>query len=60
MTNRVLGRSLDDELQNVVVALETGQWPDGLRRYQSLAEDLHFVDGILVKNGCAVVPANAR
>lgn len=50
----------DEELLNVDIALETGQWPDGLKRYQSLAEDLHFSDGILVKKGCAVIPAKLR
>lgn len=50
----------DDELQKVAVALETGQWPDGLKRYQSLADDLNFADGILVKNGCAVIPTKLR
>lgn len=52
--------ALDETLQNVIDALETNIWPEDLRRFQSVATDLSLDDGILIKNGCAVVPSKLR
>lgn len=50
----------DKELQKVAEALETGKWTKELRRYQSIESDLCAQEGILVKTGCAVIPAKLR
>lgn len=50
----------DPELQGVMDSLETEQWPVELKKYQSIASDLSVTNGILVKNGCAVIPTLLR
>ncbi|XP_062542479.1 uncharacterized protein K02A2.6-like [Armigeres subalbatus] len=50
----------DDTLVQVSRALETEIWPRNLMRFKSIANDLVFVDGILVKKGCIVIPENLR
>lgn len=50
----------DTTLQSVIDALETQAWPKELKRFESVAGDLSVDDGILVKNGCAVVPSKLR
>ncbi|XP_062558173.1 uncharacterized protein K02A2.6-like [Armigeres subalbatus] len=50
----------DDNLIQVVRAMETQTWPKKLMRFKSIANDLVFVDGILVKNGCIVIPQGLR
>lgn len=50
----------DTSLQKVIDALETNVWPKDLKRFESIAGDLSVHDGILVKNGCAVVPSKLR
>lgn len=46
----------DDTIQQVMSALETGDWPKHLRKYQAIGIDLSVERGILIKTGCAVVP----
>lgn len=46
----------DETLQQVIKALETGIWPDDLRKYRAVENDLYTLDGIIVKTGCAIVP----
>ncbi|XP_058449301.1 uncharacterized protein K02A2.6-like [Malaya genurostris] len=50
----------DEELQKVANALNTGEWSKELKRFQSLESNLWFQDGILIKNGCAIVPIKLR
>lgn len=52
--------ALDTTLQDVIDALETDVWPDELKRFKNVACDLSVDDGILVKNGCAVVPSKLQ
>lgn len=50
----------DTTLQNVIDALETQIWPKDLKRFESVSNDMSVHDGILVKNGCAVIPSKLR
>ncbi|XP_058828562.1 uncharacterized protein K02A2.6-like [Topomyia yanbarensis] len=50
----------DEILSQIPHALDTGYWPKQLHRYQIISHDLHFKDGILVKQGCAVIPEALR
>lgn len=50
----------DTALQDVMQALESNNWPKQLRVYQSVADDLSSKNGVLVKNGCAVIPKALR
>ncbi|XP_058826444.1 uncharacterized protein K02A2.6-like [Topomyia yanbarensis] len=50
----------DDTLQLVIGSLDTGNWPKSLLKFKGIANDLRYTDGILVKNGCAVIPQNLR
>lgn len=50
----------DNALQQVMIALETGNWPKSLSKFQSVAEDLSVCNGIVVKRGCAVIPESLR
>ncbi|XP_058449085.1 uncharacterized protein K02A2.6-like [Malaya genurostris] len=52
--------ALDATLQRVIDALETDVWPKELKRFESVANDLSVDDGIIVKNGCVVVPLKLR
>lgn len=52
--------ALDTTLQSVIDALETRSWSEELRTFENVAADLSLKDGILVKNGCAVVPTKLR
>lgn len=40
--------------------METQKWPRDLLKYKSVATELRFNDGILSKNGCAVIPQALR
>lgn len=40
--------------------METRKWPAGLLKFKSISMDLTVSDGILVKNGCAVIPEALR
>lgn len=50
----------DRELQGVIDSLETDNWPPELKKFKSVADDLSVNNGIVVKNGCAVIPALLR
>ncbi|XP_062541853.1 uncharacterized protein K02A2.6-like [Armigeres subalbatus] len=52
--------ALDSALQDVIDSLESGVWRKELKRFESVAGDLSFEKGILVKNGCVVVPSKLR
>lgn len=52
--------SRDQELQKVIDSLECNDWLPELKRYEAIAIDLSVKDGILVKNGCAVIPSSLR
>lgn len=47
----------DETLAGVRSALGSEKWPKKLRRYQQVASDLHYSDGLIVKNGCIVIPS---
>lgn len=47
----------DEALQLVMQALETGQWSSVEASYKNVKEDLSIRDGVIVKTGCAVIPA---
>ncbi|XP_062707864.1 uncharacterized protein K02A2.6-like isoform X2 [Aedes albopictus] len=46
----------DDTLLLVISSLDTGKWSKDLARFKAVAEDLRYTDGIVSKNGCAVIP----
>lgn len=50
----------DKELQNVFEALGTDKWSRNLGRFHSVKSDLSIENGILIKNGCAVIPTKLR
>lgn len=50
----------DDTLTQVIRAIETQTWPRSLLKFKSIAKDLVYTDGILVKTGCAVIPLKLR
>lgn len=44
----------------VVDAIESGKWPEHLRKFQAVSEDLSTRDGLLTKLGCIVIPEQLR
>lgn len=50
----------DETLMQVIRSLETQSWPKNLSKFKSIAPDLNFINGILVKNGCFVIPEALR
>lgn len=44
----------------MISSLDTGKWSKDLARFKAVAEDLRYTDGILSKNGCAVIPEGLR
>lgn len=52
--------ALDTTLQKVMDALETNIWPKELVRFGSVASELTVDEGVLIRNGRAVVPKNLR
>lgn len=50
----------DPTLTKVMRALETGDWPKQLRRFQAVGDDLHVKNGLLIKTGCVVMPESLR
>lgn len=52
--------AVDTTIQSVIDALETEIWPKELSRFKSVSNDLSIHNGILIKNGCAVVPSKLR
>ncbi|XP_055633129.1 uncharacterized protein LOC129773540 [Toxorhynchites rutilus septentrionalis] len=59
--NEIKTATLQDQcLQEVMVALDTGEWPRHLRKCQALENVLTVRDGMLVKTGCVVIPKALR
>lgn len=50
----------DPTLQRVCVSLESGEWTADLSKFQAVADELSLKDGLLVRNGCAVIPEKLR
>ncbi|XP_053691364.1 uncharacterized protein K02A2.6-like [Sabethes cyaneus] len=50
----------DTTLQRVLDSLETGDWPKELQKFQTISNDLHSKEGMLVKSGCVVIPSELR
>ncbi|XP_058827865.1 uncharacterized protein K02A2.6-like [Topomyia yanbarensis] len=50
----------DTTLQRVKESLESSDWPKYLQRYKVVSSDLYSKEGLLVKNGCIVVPVELR
>lgn len=50
----------DPVLQEVAQAITCDIWPKSLRAFKSLVNDLSLNDGVIIKNGCAVVPESLR
>jgi RNase H-like domain found in reverse transcriptase/Reverse transcriptase (RNA-dependent DNA polymerase)/Integrase zinc binding domain/Integrase core domain len=48
------------ELQGVIRAMETQNWPEHLKLYQAAREDLAVVNGVLSRLGLIVPPVNLR
>lgn len=46
----------DSTLSQVIAALESGDWPKQLRSFEVISGYLWVKNGILVKQGCAVIP----
>ncbi|XP_062700412.1 uncharacterized protein K02A2.6-like [Aedes albopictus] len=46
----------DVTLMQVAQALEEHKWPKSLMKFKSVADNLVFTNGILLKNGCPVIP----
>lgn len=62
MTKKVIQERtlVDDELQAVVKALETNEWPTELACFQAFARELGVLNGILVRDHRAVLPLSLR
>lgn len=50
----------DGEMQGVIEAMESGIWPEELKRYEKVASELRMIDGALVRMGAVVVPKDLR
>lgn len=50
----------DEVLLKVIQALEDNIWPKDLQRFQAVVTALSCENGILTKNGCAVIPLSLR
>lgn len=50
----------DREIEEVRRALETHVWPETLKRYHSMKEDLRFLNGVLTKAGAIVIPRSLK
>lgn len=50
----------DNELDDVKLALETGKWPDKLRRYESESKNLKIFGSLVLKNYLIVLPGGLR
>ncbi|XP_055590116.1 uncharacterized protein K02A2.6-like [Uranotaenia lowii] len=51
---------IDDLLQKVIVSLESNVWNKETKGFKALAGDLSVQNGILIKNGCAIIPYSLR
>lgn len=50
----------DDILSQVMTAVNSGEWSNQLNRYRLVASDLYVSNGLIVKNGCIVIPKGLR
>lgn len=50
----------DETRLQVTNTLGTAKWPVTLVKPNAIANDLRYLDGILIKNGCAVIPQNLQ
>lgn len=50
----------DEELQKVIVALETDEWPLELARFKAFKEELGLFNGIVARGERAVLPVSLR
>lgn len=50
----------DAILQQVSEAINSGDWPKHLRRFQAVSNDLVTKDGFIIKVGCVVIPEQLR
>ncbi|XP_055588782.1 uncharacterized protein K02A2.6-like [Uranotaenia lowii] len=50
----------DTVLQKVIVSLESGEWTPDLNKFRSVAKELSLQNGLIVKNGCAVIPETLK
>lgn len=50
----------DTLFQKLMDSLETENWPEELRRFKVISNELAVKNGIIVKNGCAVIPDELR
>lgn len=50
----------NDELQNVIKALQTGNWSSDLIKYRAFETELNVESGILTRNQRMVIPENLR
>lgn len=50
----------DQVLQRVSASLESGEWTTDLGRFRAVVDELSLRNGLLVKNGCAVIPEALR
>lgn len=50
----------DETLSAVIKALDTGEWPTNLFRYQAFCNELGVIDGVVVRNDRIVVPVQLR
>lgn len=62
LTEEVIRNATADDvtLPQVMEALESGKWTRQLHRYESVAKDLYVKNGMLVKQGCVVIPEALR
>ncbi|XP_039446685.1 uncharacterized protein K02A2.6-like [Culex pipiens pallens] len=52
--------SNDDNLSAIMKALETGEWPPELFRYQAFDKELGVVDGMLIRGERIILPVKLR
>lgn len=50
----------DDELKEVLKAMDTGEWPKHLAQYENVQEELTEANGVMTKIGLAVIPRILR
>lgn len=50
----------DETLRAVMKALETGDWPTNLYRYQAFRSELGVIEGIVVRNDRILIPVKLR
>ncbi|XP_062538889.1 uncharacterized protein K02A2.6-like [Armigeres subalbatus] len=52
--------NLDDELKEVVQAIETQEWPPHLFAYQAFARELGVLNGVVVREDRIILPSKLR